>query len=82
MIVNKQIDIHTKCQCILEMISKVDYLIDCIKERLTLFNNTSDWTAPIRLMNTRESFDKSIAKMQGIKERLLSYYKNTVIKLL
>ena len=75
------IKVHSKCLCILEMIQKVNNRIESKKSSLHLYDNTKDWSAPIRLMNNRKDFETAIAQMQKVKERLVQYYNNTLSKI-
>lgn len=81
MYTNQPIKIHTKCLLILEMMQKSNNYIQEAISRLYTYDNTKDWTHPVRLMNTREEIESSIVRLKKVNERIVQYYHNTLSQL-
>lgn len=74
---------HHKCQCILEMIAKVDQYLFTKKRSFDVFMsyspNEREWRY---LFSNEDDFRNAITRYEGIKNRLEKYYRNSVEKII
>lgn len=82
MYTSHKIHTHNKCLCILEMIQKVNNLIEHSRSAIHRYDNAKDDFEPIRLMNNRQGLTKQYFHYTRVKERLVNYYRNTFNSLL
>lgn len=80
MYTSHKIHTHNKCLCILEMIKEVNNRIERNRADLKLYDN-SRWDSPIQIMNRRQDFFDRMQRYAKIKNRLVSYYENTIAQL-
>lgn len=73
---------HHKCQCILEMIAKVEQFLFTKKRSFDVFMsyppNERSWRY---LFSNEDDFRNAIARYEGIKNRLEKYYWNNMHKI-
>lgn len=74
---------HHKCQCILEMIAKVDQYLFTKKRSFDVFMSYPENERYNRYIFTnQEDFIKSIDRLESIKNRLEKYYWNNMRKII
>ena len=72
----KQIQLHTKCLCILELINKANERLNDASERLSKFQSGT-WDMPIVFMNKESDLKHDIIYRSQVLQRLTIYYNRT-----
>jgi hypothetical protein len=70
----RQLKLHRRICDLLEMVVECDKRYGDAVDTLNLYDNTTDWMQPIRLMNDRGYLVSKCNKYFRIKERLTKYY--------
>lgn len=74
---------HHKCQCILEMIAKVEQFLFTKRRSFDVFMSYPPNERSIRyLFSNEDDFKKAISRYESIKNRLEKYYWNNMQKIL
>lgn len=74
---------HHKCQCILEMIAKVEQFLFTKRRSFDVFMSYPPNERSMRyLFSNEDDFKKAIARYESIKNRLEKYYHSSIQKII